>query len=345
MVHLTELPHKNFRENLETIGFEIGAPWQEGDFLQDTPSFIEWGRINDLSQGYIERNSLKEEESRYLNSKINQREWKQESTLSPLKSTLINSEEQLIDALNHMESPVVLKGEFGLAGRNHIVIENQTQGWKLQQIPKKLFGYPIFAEEWVGKQRTLDFSTLWDFSETGPFFLGSTEMILDEDGSFRGIRMSAKKELQLTSILPNCLETIKTVYDLALFKPIGPAAMDGFFFNRDGEIKVQVFSEINFRYSMGRILYEIRKRRNVRVLESGILFLPLTKIKPFDELKWIHFLKKETQGEFFFVTPIQDLRGKYFQNVGLYFEAPETSIQEEALLQWILEDWRAKVSV
>lgn len=263
--------------------------------------------------------------------------------MSPLKTKLIASEEQLIDYLADLQHPIALKSEYGLAGRNHIILENQSQGWKLQQISKKLFRYPIYVEDWVGKDRYLDFSTLWDFTSTGPVFLGSTEMMVDKDGSFRGIRMSAEKEKQLTWILPNCLDTMKSVFYTSDYKPTGPAAMDGFFYRKDSQVATQVFSEINFRYSMGRILYEIRKKRNVKTEESGILFLPLNKMKPFNEVTWLSSLREQTGASIFFVTPIRDAKGKFFQNVGIYYEENQKSMPAEELIEWLTQQWRMKI--
>jgi hypothetical protein len=324
-------------------GFDIGSPWTEGDFLPDDLELIEWGKMNVLVDSYLQGDKESFERSKYLNSKLNQSDWKVQFDITKLRSKLISSEEQLIDYLTNFEFPIVLKAEFGLAGRNHIIIENPGQGWKLQQVNKKLFRYPILAEEWVGKSRSMDFSTLWDFHPHGPIYLGSTEMIIDVDGSFRGISMSASKEKQLTQILPLCLDTMKDIYAKAEYKPVGPAAMDGFFFLRNSQTQIQLLSEINFRYSMGRILYEIRKRRNIRIEESGILFLPLNKMKLFNEETCLTMLKEESKAEFFFVTPLRDWKGKHFQNVGLYYETNGSSLPAHSIIGWIFEQWKNKI--
>ncbi len=344
-VHLTDEIDQNFLADIIKNGFEIGQLWREGDFLPNEISLVEWGNQNDLSNFFLIPNPQKTAISSYLNSKLNQREWKEEFHFSPLKTKFIKTEEQLIDVLNEMTSPIVLKSEFGIAGRNHIIIENSSQGWKLQQIKKKLFGFPIFIEEWVGKNRVLDFSTLWDFTESGPIFLGSTEMIVGEDGSFFGIKMSAEREKQLTHILPKSLEIIKTVFNSIEYPYIGPCAMDGFLFSKDSLIQAQIFSEINFRYSMGRILYEIRMRRNIRTEESGILFLSLHKTKSFNEYLWLSRLKEESKTNIFFVTPVRDHKGKLFQTVGIYYEENEKFLPAQNLLGWILEQWNLQMEI
>ncbi|TGL57114.1 hypothetical protein EHQ58_15095 [Leptospira ognonensis] len=342
-VHITEPTDENFLKDLSVHGFSFGSSWLEGDFLPEDANLVEWGRRHDLNESYLIENSEKIEISSYLNSKLTQRQWKEDLGLSELRSKLISSEEQLLDYLSDLIHPVVLKSEYGLAGRNHIILENQSQGWKLQQIAKKLFRYPIYAEDWVGKERYLDFSTLWDFTSTSPVYLGSTEMMVDKDGSFRGIRISAEKEKQLTWILPNCLETMKSVFSASEYRPTGPAAMDGFFYRKDTSVGTQVFSEINFRYSMGRVLYEIRKKRNVKMDESGILFLPLNKMKPFNEVAWLVSLREQTGASIFFVTPIRDAKGKFFQNVGIYYEVNDKSMPAEELVEWLTQQWRMKI--
>ncbi|MDZ4725517.1 MAG: hypothetical protein SH817_05140 [Leptospira sp.] len=340
MVHVTEFPSEDFLSQFDKLGFAIGTPWIEGEFITSEMNLVEWGQYHDLNSPYLIPNEGKIEYSKYLNSKLVQRQWKEDFSLSPLKSKLISSEDLLIDYLNECQRPIVLKGAYGIAGRNHIIIESPSQGWKLQQIPKKLYNYPVFCEEWVGKDRIFDFSTLWDFTESGPSFLGITEMLVEADGSFRGIRMSANIEQRLVHILPDCLQIMKSILDASEFKPIGPAAMDGFLYKVNHELRVQNFSEINFRYSIGRILFEIRKYKNLRMLESGLLFLPLNQIKKFNEKEWLSVVKKETGAEVFFVTPTKDAKGKYFQNVGLYYEEKQNSQQSNELVTWLGEAWR-----
>jgi hypothetical protein len=338
-VHLTDPASPKFLSSLREEGFEFGLPWSEGEFIPSDCKIKEWGDAHDLVLGNLIPNQNKIAISQYLNSKINQREWKEELGLSPLRTKLLRSEEQLIEFLEDTTFPLVLKGAYGIAGRNHIIIENQSQGWKLQQIAKKLFGFPIYAEEWVGSERILDFSTLWEFREDGPLYLGSTEMIVDIDGSFRGISMSSRKESQLTHVLPRCLEVIKAVYVSSEVKPIGPAAMDGFLFRKDTNVNAQVFSEINFRYSMGRILYEIRKKRLLKEVESGIVFLPLHKIKTFNEEAWLQKIKNEFGSDFFFVTPTADSKGKPFQTIGLYYQLKDGSYNANDMLPSLFQDW------
>jgi hypothetical protein len=40
----------------------------------------------------------------------------------------------------------------------------------------------------------------------------------------------------------------------------GPLSVDGFIYNENNSFKIREISEINFRYTMGRILYEISKK-------------------------------------------------------------------------------------
>lgn len=324
------------------IGWEMGNQVLTGDLLPGDLNLVEWGKMHRLSEDGLVFDSDLYEDSRYLNSKLNQIQWKEDADLSSLWSRIIHSEESLIDFLNELDSPVVLKAAFGLAGRNQIIIEKQSQGWKLQQISKKLFSYPIIAEQWVGAERFYDFSTLWDFSEDGPVYLGCTEMMVEKDGTFRGIRMGRGVEESLLPFLEPSLHTIKTVFGLLEVKPTGPAAMDGFLYKTGGGlVNCQPFSEINFRYSMGRILYEIRKRRNLKEEESVLVFLPLANLKKWSEWEWLSKLRKDTGREIFFTTPPRDNKGKLFQTVGLYFESKKQSDHDaSAIFLKIMEEWQ-----
>ncbi len=331
----------NLLADWKELGWEMGTETKEGFLLPEDLSLVEWGQLHNFTDGSLVIDPSLLEKSSYLNSKLIQNDWKEDSGLSPLWTKRISSEDSLIDFLNELESPVVLKSEFGLAGRNQIAITSKSQSWKLQQITKRLFRYPILAEEWVGESRFYDFSTLWDFSNTGPVYLGSTEMIVEEDGTFRGIKMSPQTEINLVPYLDLCFHTVKTVSRTSEFSHLGPAAMDGFLFrSQEGKTVCQPMSEINFRYSMGRILYEIRKRRLVKEFESGILFLPLSKIKSWSEWAWISKLRNDTNSVLFYVTPARDERGKLFQNVGLYYEANE-QMDGPSLFAKIAEEWQA----
>lgn len=320
----------------------MGTQVLKGDLLSGDLNLTEWGKMHVLSDDDLDFDTDSYEDSRYLNSKLNQFQWKEDAALSPLWARTIHSEETLIDFLNELDSPVVLKAAFGLAGRNQIIIEKQSQGWKLQQISKRLFSYPIIAEQWVGGDRFYDFSTLWDFLEDGPIYLGCTEMIVEKDGTFRGIRMGRGVEESLLPFLESSLRTIKTVFGLLEVKPTGPAAMDGFLYKiKDGLVQCQPFSEINFRYSMGRILYEIRKRRNLKDEESVLLFLPLVNLKKWSEWEWLAKLRKETEREIFFATPPRDGKGKLFQTVGLYFESKkDLDYDASATFHKVMEEWQ-----
>ncbi len=321
-VLLEELPEQTFWEDCQQF---IALPQliQDLRFLPNA-ELISWGNYFKVQDSVLEEDQDLIESSTYLNNKVNQATWRIDTDCSPIHPKIIQSLDALQDALEDLEFPIVIKSKFGLAGRNHIILESQKEHWKLQEIERKLNGFPLVLESWK-KDRVLDFSTLWQGEAGGLRFLGTTEMLIDEKGGFRGIYIAKDLNPILSSFLPKVYDQMMKVQKELLFPAIGPLAMDGFLFREKGELdlKLQPFSEINFRWSIGRILWEIRKKRRVESKGSGILFLSFGKSKDLDPFLLLKKIRTEWRGTLFFVSPPKDIQGKLFQQAGIYFESDE----------------------
>ncbi|WP_135355017.1 hypothetical protein [Leptospira ryugenii] len=336
-VHLTGNPHPSYFHFLKRFGIEPANIWKEGDLLSPSIQWKEWGRLHDLDNGVITENLDKRKESQYLNSKITQTIWKESLPEYVIRAKILHSEDGLFDYLQeHSSTAMVVKGRYGIAGRNHLILENPGQVWKLQQIKHKLFDFPIFVEEWFGKERFYDFSSLWDFDEVGPQGIELTHMYVDEKGGFLGISISKENSAYLQTYFPEIQKVIQSVYQLLEVPYQGPLAMDGFLYKKNGTLHIQCFSEINFRYSIGRVLYEFKKRRNTFGETVGFLFLPVRSVQLKAIESWLEAIESEHNCFLNFVTPFMDQKNKAYQNVGLYWETKgdESSLLEEIRLSW-----------
>ncbi|TGK82673.1 hypothetical protein EHQ24_14720 [Leptospira noumeaensis] len=335
-VLVEELPSDELYIHWKNSGLTPGTPIQEGDLLGEV-SLVEWGCRNEWYDGRLLEDPIRIETSRYLNSKITQLDFRKHH--SPLAAKIITSEEHLFAELEEAKLPLVLKSEFGLAGRNHIIFKSASDSWKMAQVNKKLFGFPILAESWVGEERFFDFSTLWDVRDGEFFYLTSTTMLIDKEGVFRGIRIGGTEQSYSAHYLPPVMDLVRDTKGLLPKEYSGPCAIDGFLFREEGKVQIQPVSEFNFRYSIGRILWEVRKKRNPNgAVVSGILILPYPKQGSLDEWSTIGRLEIELSIHLILLTPVRDLSGKPYQNTVLYFETTEEkepSVVESIWLSWM----------
>lgn len=334
-VFLEEEPPEDLLEYWNVLGFPIGQPIVNGASLSDDIELIEWGKRHRFHEGELVIDESLESTSRRLNSKLEQ--WEIRKEISPLRGRILRSEEDLVYQWEETHSPFVLKAEFGLAGRNMILVESPGQSWKSNQVETKLGGYPILWEEWVGRDRILDFSSLWDVKEGRFTFLSSTKMWIDEKGAFLGIQLDATG----TSVwIPEVYDSIRKCQGNHFSEYTGVCAVDSFLYRKNGELILQPISEFNFRYSMGRILWEIRKKRNPKEnLISSLVILPFPKEKK--GIDWIRPLQwqekwKETILQ---LTPSADWKKKPYQNFVFYFETTEENIPQR--MRELYEVWNS----
>lgn len=332
-VLVSDHPDPLLLNHWDIAGFKFGTLLLEGDLLpSEELELVSWGDLVRLENSRLEVDPKKLEISKTINSKIYQWDLRKEESL--LRGKIITSEDNLISELEDVHSPIVLKAEYGLAGRNQIVLGQTSESWKLSQIPKRLFGFPILMEEWVGDRRILDFSTLWDVENSKFRYLGNTVMAVDRDGTFRGIRIFKESNPLIETFLPKIYATVQSVSSKLTENYSGPCSVDGFFF-RENTIQCQPISEFNFRYSIGRILWELKQKRNSKSNESGILILPYPKSESLDEWDWIQKQNDSLDGFLMFLTPARDSKKKPYQNVVLYYETNFADhFVEEILSVW-----------
>ncbi|MDX1960829.1 MAG: hypothetical protein SFU98_19810 [Leptospiraceae bacterium] len=238
-----------------------------------TLNLVEWGKFYSYTNGDLISNEEKWKESSFLNSKITQANWKSHYTSNELNSCVIDSTTNLKKYFKQNSVPIVLKEEFGFSGIGNKIITKKNLDLEIQSKEK------FVIEKWA-ETRTKDFSGLFDVKDRNAKFLSLTEMKIGKNGAFLASHLEPDQNeliiVEMQNFINSLLYQEKIDY-------VGPISIDGFEYFDEGKFKLQIFSEINFRFSMGRVLYEIRKRRNAEK-KSCSLFFAKVKIKTKNEL-------------------------------------------------------------
>lgn len=290
---------------------------------------VEWGETsvikNDKSS--IKRKPSQISFSRNLNSKFIQLSWKDSLNLNRMKSVLCTSALELDYIVNIMKYPVVLKQEYGFSGRGNFILKDA------QELKENLYRIKVairenknklIVEEWVGQDRVEDFSGLFDIKNRKVQFIAITRMVIDQFGVYKGSIISKKYDKELAYAIENELIQFKNFYKLYE----GPLSIDGFKFKRDGKIETQYMSEINFRYSMGRVLFEIDQKLSINQKDCGLFFVPIKTKTPNMKaiLSNINKIEKQEKIDIFLISPIQNEREKINPFACFYFKGESDNI-------------------
>ena len=296
----------------------------------DSLALEEWGRISKLETGIRKIDPDKLSQSQYLCDKINQAVWKQSLEEIPIYPKLISSFEALQDFWensNPKDFPFVLKGGFGMAGRNQIVVNSAKEGYRLASVEKKLQRFPIVLEKWVGETRFLDFSSLWEVSKNEIQFGNFQKQIMTKDGTFKASILSQAVDETLSRFFPEVKATLEGVFQIIRAEGMeysGKLAMDGFLFREDGKTVLQPMSEINFRNSMGNFHHQLKKKWNRPKTDSLLGFYSMLDL---EQTSLEKFLESRTTMSCI-VSPLHDAKGKKFETVAIYSEPREISCEE-----------------
>lgn len=309
-VFCEEEPHTSYFEDLRAFGF---IPGKYCNFIPDFERLVTWGDLETPIEGSFQIDpSLKERSSRW-NSKLNQAEWKMELGELPFFPSVIRSLEALEDSFEELKFPFVLKANYGFAGRNQIIVQSQKEAWKLQDISRKLGGFPLLLESWKSK-RKMDFSTLWE----GEKYLTTSRMFLDEKGIFKCIQIGPEEgNKPWTMMSKRVMSQLRSKYE---FLGDGPIAIDGFMYEEEDEVLVQPFSEMNFRWSIGRLLWEIRQSRGAQFAFIAFVNNPSYLLEEKEQIA------KDWKINLCPITPICDSKGKLYDSVAMYGESNSNTL-------------------
>ncbi|TQE69947.1 hypothetical protein [Leptospira noguchii] len=325
---------------------------QSSSTIDPIRTWEEWGSVSDLNDsGEILFSSEKASLSKRLNSKILLTRWKSEQGFQDIPSKILERSYDLYDLISEWSElqtdKIVLKPEFSFSGRHKILkfTSITSEQWGSSDLQKESAWFPCVAQPWV--QRTYDFSCLYDFNAVVPTFLGSTIQICDEKGTYNGAYITSQKESEfffflLEPIVKKLSESFSPEYQ-------GPVSIDGFEFYSQNIKKIQRISETNYRWSMGRILFEFSKsvlfqqKRNTFEKNLSILTLPLKRTIP-NYSQWIYDWGKSQEIEIFPLTPDRFASGKPYGTSWIllrFLKDSEERMQDR--IQKFYSEWRKRI--
>lgn len=274
LVH--NLPDPEWTRYLEEKGFRIGAylKWNQTHGLaqgfQENPRFGEWGNVSRWVNGkgpILNPNALAL--SKRLSSKIRQSEWKQTSGFCEFESFPIREISEWIACRSALDprDRFVLKPEFGFAGASLLGTPEE-----LEETVREFFrerNENLVLEPW--KNRTSDFSLLFRSENGKSETEGGTILLSDPEGRYSGTWIGKSEEIDYyLSLMQGVSEKISSFCE----DYSGFGSIDSFFFRSGESLLLRKISEINFRWTMGRILWELRKHSPQEEYSDLLLFLP-----------------------------------------------------------------------
>lgn len=258
-VLMSEEPNPELLEIWKSRKLNFGTPivkpnhlFQDELSIKNIENFnlIEWGNISEIKNGKLVLSEDKISDARKLNSKFEQSKFKFKNKYIPNLKFIKGNE--LINIVEESEFPIVFKKEFSFSGNgNSVYFEKAgfyTNGG-FNKIRRILKDETLMLEEWK-VNKIEEFSYLFQDLK----FLSKTKMEISSTGEFLGIEL-------VDSVKPN-LNFVKEFLSDKDLNYNSYYSVDGFSYQSGNEIKNNLFSEINFRYSMGIILYLLNQKYN-----------------------------------------------------------------------------------
>ncbi len=257
-VLLSEKVDPNFEDYSKTKFKSNGEFVSSDGILKLDFNLIEWGRFHSLSQsGELLDDLEKINCSMLLNSKISQTQIYKDR--DRLHSQVLDAQ----TALQNPQYPLLFKPDLSFSGIQQKVLSNREE---LIAFQKKNTSKGVLQEY---KNRVLDFSFLYEIDETSIQYLCTTEMQINEKNTYLSSKISKKSSLEsilqmnsleFTVLNEKIIELVWGFLSNIRTKYKGPLSVDGFVYKENNSLYIREISEINFRYTMGRILYEISKK-------------------------------------------------------------------------------------
>jgi hypothetical protein len=257
-VLLSEKIDPYFEEYLKKKFRGMGKYLSRDEILNQDSNLVEWGRFHSIDQnGNIKDDIEKIKTSRLLNSKISQLKiYKTEDTLH---SRILEKGTEI----QNPNFPLLFKPDLSFSGIQHKILSNKED---LITFQKKNSSKGVLQEY---KNRVLDFSLLYEIDENSIQYLCSTEMQINEKNTYLSSKLLKRSSLEsilqmnsleFTDLNEKIIELVRGFLSNICTKYRGPISVDGFVYKEKYSLHVREISEINFRYTMGRILYEISKK-------------------------------------------------------------------------------------
>ncbi|MBE7413213.1 MAG: hypothetical protein L6Q54_07525 [Leptospiraceae bacterium] len=285
-------------------------------FSDEKLEFIEWGKTSDFVNSEILYNPIKIGDSKQINSKIFQGNIKIRLEISPLEIFIVKDFQSIQKILADRSATYILKPEFNFSGKDTKILRNKNDVKSLEKIFSNSDEKKYVLEE-LAENRIRDFSGIFSCSHGMVKNLAITEMIISKTRAYIGSIIELEKEYSFFNAL---CETVQDFVNTLPVKYEGSLSADGFEFIRDGERDFQLVSEINFRYSMGRVLYDLIQKYPSGYKVFGLHFFRIVD-KSISEkvlLSLFSKLEKDFQSFILAVTPFQNIDGNIANLLGLH---------------------------
>jgi len=225
--------------------------------LSQDSNLVEWGRFHSIDEnGFIKDDIEKIKISRLLNSKLSQLK------IYPSEDKLQSRKIEKNSEIQNPNFPLLFKPDLSFSGIYHKVIHKKEELFEFQ---KNLQNSGVLQEY---KKRILDFSFLYEIEENSMNFLCSTEMQINEKNTYISSKINSDKSfnniinkynIDFTQLNKKIKELIQNYLSEVQIDYRGPLSIDGFIYKENNSFLIREISEINFRYTMGRILFEVSK--------------------------------------------------------------------------------------
>lgn len=320
-------PEENWVSYWKTKGTDPSAAALRYDSLPlsgldaEPTEYSEWGNISRWQKGIgpvLYSKAL--EVSRRISSKIRQNTWREEVGLSEFPSLAIFDalgwEKKKIRNREFLDSHerFVIKTEFGFAGASSLCSGSEIDS-RIREIWSQR-KENLLLEPWM--DRLEDFSLLFEARGGALRIETGTILLSDAEGKYSGtwIGKSDRIESYLSEMreIPEKLRSFAENYE-------GFGSIDSFYFRTKQETNLRKVSEINFRWTMGRILWELRRLVSPTGYSDLLLFFPkITVSDAYDRvLKW----ERETSLQIHPLAPFYS-KGKPRQKNLVWIRVPET---------------------
>ncbi len=313
----------------ETVSSELVEYWKTKQIHHTNYIYInqihndlqlkEWGNTSCIQDSKLVYNKDIIKNSRYFNSKVNQCTIKNKLGINPFRSKVVHSEEELLDFMKSNLFPCVIKYEFGFSGRNKCIIKNLESYKNLKEKINYKQNPEFVVEEWVGDYKTFDFSGVFQSNHNSLELLCITEMLITKEGGYKGSIIKPDKSYAFQKEL---IKNTKLIFQNLEIPYTGPLSVDGFWYTVQNKETCQYISEINFRYSMGRILYEFHKNYGRECKEYSLIILSLrNKTLTIQNLTFIFSnVEKNYNCKIILLTPLFDSYNNICLSIVIYIE-------------------------
>lgn len=284
---LTESPWtESWLEQMAEMGFaQVERLSVDSVHLDEERALQPWGSVHPLNGERLptatRQASVELEAVRRVNSKIRNLEYEQQAGIAVVGSAIVECEEQLLQQLRAYPEIVewLLKAEFAAASRDRWKLTT-TQGEFTQYVPNS---QPFKRDNTLVLEpflkRVEETSWHWEVLQSGETNLLGVTGLLTEKGRFLGNRV-VSQAIQQEWIEQNTwlVQTQKDYLNQQAKNGYwGPVSIDAMTYQASpAEFRQRPLQDVNGRYSMGRVSWELGQRllQNAGELECRYVAFP-----------------------------------------------------------------------